>query len=74
MSERRNLPNLLPGVDQVRGERRNRRNEPITTRTNIRPLVWVRRPAGEDEDGNMTYTLWIKNPVTGGEALVAGPL
>lgn len=79
MSERRSTPRQLPNVGQLRemeaqGNRSNRANEPVTTRNNVAPLQWVRRPAGQNGAGEQLYTLHIRNPITGDEALVAGPI
>lgn len=79
MSERRSTPSQLPNVAQLRdmeqaGARANRANEPVTTRNNVKPLQWVRKPAGLNGAGQQLYTLHIRNPITGDEALVAGPI
>ena len=77
MSERRQIPRRVPNTGDLRrlqDERTNRRNEPVTTRTNIRPLVWVTKPAGTNVAGDQLYELYVRNPITGDEQLVAGPI
>jgi len=72
MSERRSLPPSLTG--RRAATRSNRADAPVTTRTNIAPLQWVRKPAGVNLAGIQLYSLYVRNPLTGDEALVAGPI